>query len=874
MQRVYAFNEGSAEMKDILGGKGANLAEMTRLGLPVPKGFTISAKACLEFLDNGEVLIDELKEEIDKYIGILEENTGKTFNGEKDLLLVSVRSGAKISMPGMMDTILNVGLNDQTVETLAEATGNPRFAYDSYRRLLQMYGNVVFSIDGNKFEKILAQHKKDAHAQYDSDLTADQLKGVIADYKQVYLDELNQPFPQDVIDQIYEAVKAVFRSWNNDRAKYYRKLNDIPHDMGTAVNIQEMVFGNKGETSGTGVLFTRNPATGEHKLFGEYLVNAQGEDVVAGIRTPSSIQRLADDFPEVYEELNDLVYKLEHHYKDMQDIEFTIEEGKLFMLQTRNGKRTAKSAFRVAVDLVKEGLITKEEALLRIEPNSVNQWLHPSFEPESLKEAELISNQGLPASPGSGIGHVVFTAEAAKEWAEAGKKIILVRQETSPEDIEGMNLAQAIVTSHGGMTSHAAVVARGMGKSCVVGVSDLEISEENKLVKYPGGQLREGDLISVDGTTGKLYMGEVKQSFTSTDDSYTTIMEWAEEISELKVRMNAETEADIKQGLSFGAVGIGLTRTEHMFFKAERLKEFRRFILSSKEEERMNALNTIQAYQEEDFELIFKTLEGRPANIRLLDPPLHEFLPNSQKDIEIVASQQNISVQDLKARIQNLKEVNPMLGHRGCRLGMTYPELYIMQAKAIMSSAIKLVKEGLAVTPEIMIPLVSTRKELESLKEEIVAEIDKLIAEAGVELAYTVGTMIEIPRACYIADELATIGEFFSFGTNDLTQMTYGFSRDDAGKFINQYIEDGVLEYDPFQTIDLAGVGELVKIAVEKGRKANPDLQIGVCGELGGDPKSIMFFNEVGLDYVSCSPFRVPIAKIAAAQATILQNQK
>ncbi|MGY4104836.1 pyruvate, phosphate dikinase [Ignavigranum ruoffiae] len=874
MQRVYAFNEGTAQMKDILGGKGANLAEMTRLGLPVPKGFTISAKACLEFLNHGEVLLDELKAEIDQYIQQLEQDTGKKFDGAENLLLVSVRSGAKISMPGMMDTILNVGLNDHTVETLAQETQDYRFAYDCYRRLLQMYGNVVFGMDGSKFERILDQHKKAAHARYDSDLTADQLKAVIADYKELYLKEIDQPFPQNVTDQIYEAVKAVFRSWNNDRAKYYRKLNEIPNDMGTAVNIQEMVFGNRGKSSGTGVLFTRNPATGEHKLFGEYLVNAQGEDVVAGIRTPSSIQKLAEDFPEIYTLLNELVYKLEHHYKDMQDIEFTIEEGQLYILQTRNGKRTAKSAFKVAVDLVKEGVITKEEALMRIEPSAVNQWLHPTFDSESLAQAELISNHGLPASPGSGTGQVVFTAKVAKEWAEAGKKVILVRQETSPEDIEGMNLAQAIVTSHGGMTSHAAVVARGMGKSCVVGVDDLEISEENKTVIYPGGELHEGDLISVDGSSGKLYRGEIKQSFTSTDESYATIMEWAEEVSELKVRMNAETLPDIQTGLAFGAVGIGLTRTEHMFFKAERLKEFRSFILSQKEEERQAALDRIQAYQEEDFEKIFRALDGFPANIRLLDPPLHEFLPAKDQDIELVAGQQGISAQELKSRIHNLKEVNPMLGHRGCRLGMTFPNLYLMQARAIMTSAIKLVQEGLEVSPEIMIPLVSTQKELAILKEKIVAELDQMIQEAGVELAYTVGTMIEIPRACFIADDLAQIGQFFSFGTNDLTQMTYGFSRDDAGKFINQYIENGVLETDPFQTIDLAGVGELVRIAVEKGRQANPNLKIGVCGELGGDPKSIMFFNQVGLDYVSCSPFRVPIAKIAAAQATIRKQEK
>ena len=873
MQRVYAFNEGTGEMKAILGGKGANLAEMTRLGLPVPNGFTVSSNACLEFLENDNTLLPELEEEIDRYILNLQQQTGKEFNSDSNLLLVSVRSGAKISMPGMMDTILNVGLNDHTVDTLGAITGDYRFANDCYRRLLQMYGNVVYGIEGSKFERILDAHKKKASATFDSDLTADELKSLIEDYKEVYRAELNKDFPQDVKEQIFEAVKAVFKSWNNERAIYYRKLNDIPHDMGTAVNIQEMVFGNRGESSGTGVLFTRNPATGEHKLFGEYLVNAQGEDVVAGIRTPSSIQRLADEFPDVYSELNDLVYRLEKHYKDMQDIEFTIEEGKLFILQTRNGKRTAKAAFTVVVDMVKEGLITKEEALMRIEPNSVNQWLHPSFEDNSLAKATVLSNHGLPASPGAAVGQLVFTAADAKEMAEAGKKVILIRQETSPEDIEGMNLSEAIITSHGGMTSHAAVVARGMGKACVVGVDDIEVSEERKEVAYSGGVLKEGDIVSVDGSTGRIYTGEVQLTFSKLDESYEMIMQWAEESTELAVRTNAETIPDIQTGLNFGANGIGLVRTEHMFFKPERLKEFRKFILTSHQAEKMSALEVIQRYQEEDFKAIFETLNGLPAVVRLLDPPLHEFLPSNQKDIELVAGQQNISAQELKDRIHNLKEVNPMLGHRGCRLAMTFPELYIMQVRAIINSAIMLTKEGIQVKPEIMIPLVSTTKELTYLKDILVEEIDKIIAQANIELEYTIGTMIEIPRACFVADEIAKTAQFFSFGTNDLTQMTYGYSRDDAAKFINQYLEDGVLESDPFQTIDLNGVGQLIKIAVEKARQEQPNLKIGVCGELGGDPKSIKFFNEIGLDYVSCSPFRVPIAKIAAAQATIMQKQ-
>lgn len=873
MQRVYSFNEGQTGMKDILGGKGANLSEMTRLGLPVPKGFTISTKACLEFLDNDGVLVDELQEDIRRYIKNLEAETNKSFNSSEDLLLVSVRSGAKISMPGMMDTILNVGLNDQTVETLAEITQNPRFAYDCYRRLLQMYGNVVFGIKGSLFENKLHQLKKRFDANFDSDLTADQLKLLIEEFKQIYLEQLDQPFPQDVEDQIFEAVKAVFSSWNNERAIYYRRMNDIPHDLGTAVNIQEMVFGNRGENSGTGVLFTRNPATGERILFGEYLVNAQGEDVVAGIRTPSSIQRLADEFPEVYENLTKLVNKLEEHYRDMQDIEFTIEEGKLFILQTRTGKRTGKSAFKIAVDMVEEGIISKEEAIMRIEPNAVNQWLHPSFDQASLDSATVISNHGLPASPGAAVGKLVFQASVAKAMAESGEKVILIRQETSPEDIEGMNLSEAIITSHGGMTSHAAVVARGMGKPCVVGVDDIEVYEDTKTVKYADGQLKEGDIVSVDGSTGRIYLGAITQTFSNVDHYYATIMEWAEELSELTVRMNAETITDIETGMNFGAEGIGLVRTEHMFFKPERLKEFRRFIISQKNSEKKACLDIIQKYQEEDFEQIFRTLNGLPAVVRLLDPPLHEFLPQTKADIDVVAGQQNISAQILIDRIQTLKEVNPMLGHRGCRLAMVYPELYIMQVRAIIKSALKLQEEGIEVKPEIMIPLVSTQKELSILKDHITKEIQSLFDTIGRKIVYTIGTMIEIPRACYIADDLAQIGQFFSFGTNDLTQMTYGYSRDDAAKFINQYLEEGILESDPFQTIDMEGVAPLMKTAVDKARVKNPELKIGVCGELGGDPKSIKFFKEIGIDYVSCSPFRVPIAKLAAAQATISQKQ-
>lgn len=872
MQRVYSFNEGRADMKDILGGKGANLAEMTRLGLPVPKGFTISTQACLEFLEQDGVLLDDLREEIRRYIENLEAETNKSFNSDEDLLLVSVRSGAQISMPGMMDTILNVGLNDQTVETLAKITQNQRFAYDCYRRLLQMYGNVVFGMDSSLFEKQLNQLKKRFDANYDSDLSADQLKLLIEEYKQIYLEHLDQPFPQKVEDQIFEAVKAVFLSWNNERAIYYRRMHDIPHDLGTAVNIQEMVFGNRGENSGTGVLFTRNPATGESKMFGEYLVNAQGEDVVAGIRTPSSIQRLAEEFPKVYANLTDLVNTLEEHYRDMQDIEFTIEEGNLFILQTRTGKRTGKSAFKIAVDMVEEGIISKEEALMRIEPNAVNQWLHPSFDEESIQSATIVSNYGLPASPGAAVGKLVFHASTAKELAESGEKVILIRQETSPEDIEGMNVSEAIITSHGGMTSHAAVVARGMGKPCVVGVDDIDVHEDAKIVKYGQGQLAEGDIVSVDGSTGRIYLGPITQTFSNVDHYYATIMEWAEEVSELTVRMNAETISDIETGMNFGADGIGLVRTEHMFFKPERLKEFRRFIISQKHSEKQACLDTIQTYQEEDFEAIFRTLDGLPAVIRLLDPPLHEFLPQSKDDIDMVAGQQNISAQVLKDRIQTLKEVNPMLGHRGCRLAIVFPELYIMQARAIIKSALKLHEEGIDVKPEIMIPLVSTQKELDILKKHIRQEIQKLFDTSGHEIVYTIGTMIEIPRACYIADDLAKIGEFFSFGTNDLTQMTYGYSRDDAAKFLNQYLENDILEADPFQTIDMSGVAPLMETAVDKARAVNSELKIGVCGELGGDPKSIKFFKEIGIDYVSCSPFRVPIAKLAAAQATISQK--
>ena len=869
-KRVYRFKEGNAEMKEILGGKGANLAEMTRLGLPVPDGFTISTEACMDYLNNGQAFTNELKQEIETYLKKLEESSGKAFNEKENMMLLSVRSGAKFSMPGMMDTVLNLGLNDENVEHLADITNDPAFAYDCYRRLLQMFGDVVYGIDTSHFENYLDFYKQKNKVLTDSDLTADQLKEIVREYKRIYLEIKKIEFPQEPKEQLFAAVEAVFSSWNNERAKVYRRLHHIPDNLGTAVNIQLMVFGNSGKESGTGVAFTRNPSTGENKLFGEYLINAQGEDVVAGIRTPLPISNLQESMPEVYQEFIEMSQLLEKHYGDMQDIEFTIENKKLYLLQTRNGKRTAHSAFKIAVDLVDEGVKTKEEAIMSLDPQSVNQLLHPIFVEEALQKAELISKVGLPASPGSATGRICFDATTAKEWVERGEKVILVRQETSPEDIGGMVVSEAIVTSRGGMTSHAAVVARGMGTCCVAGCSELEIDEFLKVVKYPNGTLQEGDVISVDGTNGRLYVGEVELTLSEKNDDFETVMKWAKELARLEIRMNAETPTDIKTGIAFDANGIGLVRTEHMFFAPERLIEMRRFILSDSQLTRKEALETILEYQIEDFKTIFATIKEKSTVIRLLDPPLHEFVPMKKEDIERVASEMGMNYTSLQQRINELHEINPMLGHRGCRLAVTYPELYLMQAEAIIRSAISLNEESdIDVKPEIMIPLVGMKGELTLLKEKIDLHIKRILEEEKQTVSYTIGTMIELPRACLTADELAKDADFFSFGTNDLTQMTYGFSRDDAAKYINQYVEDGILPVDPFQTIDENGVGELIKIAVAKTRNIKPDMKIGVCGELGGDPASIYFFDQLGLDYVSCSPFRVPVAYLAAAQSSI-----
>lgn len=869
-KRVYRFKEGNAEMKEILGGKGANLAEMTRLGLPVPDGFTISTEACMDYLNNGHSFTTELKKEIEKYLEQLEVSSGKSFDDPENIMLLSVRSGAKFSMPGMMDTVLNLGLNDENVEHLAKITNDEAFAYDCYRRLLQMFGDVVFGIDTSHFENFLGFYKQKNGVLVDSDLTAEQLKEIVVEYKRLYLEIKKQEFPQDPREQLFAAVEAVFSSWNNERAIFYRQLHNIPHNLGTAVNIQLMVFGNSGEESGTGVAFTRNPSTGENRLFGEYLINAQGEDVVAGIRTPQPISNLHETMPKVYDEFVEMSELLEKHYKDMQDIEFTIENKKLYLLQTRNGKRTAHSAFKIAVDLVNEGLKTKEEAIMSLDAQSVNQLLHPVFVEEALAKANVISKVGLPASPGSATGRICFDAATAKEWVDRGEKVVLVRQETSPEDIGGMVVSEAIVTSRGGMTSHAAVVARGMGTCCVAGCSELEIDEFLKVIKYPNGTLTEGDIISVDGTNGDLYVGEVELTLSEKNEDFETVMAWTKEIARLEVRMNAETSSDIKTGIAFDASGIGLARTEHMFFAPERLIEMRRFILSDSTLTRKEALETILSYQIEDFKSIFSTIEEKSVVVRLLDPPLHEFVPSKKEDVERVAKEMDMKYPVLQQRINELHEVNPMLGHRGCRLAITYPELYLMQAEAIIRSAISMKEEkNIDVNPEIMIPLVGMKGELTVLKEKITSHIESILQEEKATISYTLGTMIELPRACLIADELVKDADFFSFGTNDLTQMTYGFSRDDAAKYINQYVADGILPVDPFQTIDVDGVGELITVAVKKARTIKPKMKIGVCGELGGDPESILFFDKLGLDYVSCSPYRVPVAYIAAAQSAI-----
>ncbi len=862
---IYFFDEGRASDKALLGGKGANLAEMTHLGLPVPEGFTITTQSCLRYLETPSFFESILKEEVLKAITNLESKTNKFFMGnEPSLLLVSVRSGAKISMPGMMDTILNLGLNDLRVQTLADVT-NANFAYNCYRRLLQMFADVVYGIPKEEFDQCLEKTEKQLNKKV-NDFSKEEHQSLIQQYKEVY-QEHYQNFPQSPKEQLYAAIKAVFKSWNNPRAKVYRELNHIPHDLGTAVNVQSMVFGNSDQKSGTGVVFTRNPATGEPHLFGEFLLNAQGEDVVAGIRTPEPIDSLKRILPQTYEDFCNYAKILEKHYKDMQDIEFTIEKEKLYILQTRNGKRTAKASLKIALDLVNEKMISKQEALLRVSPSTIDQLIHPVFEEKALTSAHHLT-QGLPASPGAATGEIVFTAERAKEFHALGKKVILVRQETSPEDIEGMVVSQAIVTSHGGMTSHAAVVARGMGTCCVAGCGELSINEDGKTLACGKVTLKEGDILSVDGTSGKLYMGDIPTTMIDNNDELQLFLSWADEMAQLSVRANAETIQDLKTAIQFGAKGIGLARTEHMFFGEERILEMRRLILSTNEIETKSALMTLLAFQEEDFYQMYQTIQDKPMIVRLLDPPMHEFLPKTQQEIEQLAGKLQVLLDTLTRKITSLQETNPMLGHRGCRLGITQPEIYKMQVEAIFNSAIRLAKEGMVIKPEIMIPLIAEKAELVSIKTSLCQHIDKIFKKHHMQpIPYEIGTMIELPRACFIADQLAEEADFFSFGTNDLTQMTYGFSRDDIGKFIQHYKEEEIMSFDPFQTIDRAGVGELMKIAISKARQVKPELPIGICGEVGGDPASIPFFQEIGITYVSCSPYRVPAARLAVAQA-------
>ena len=870
---VYSFNEGSKDMRALLGGKGANLAEMTNIGLPVPFGFTITTDVCRKYTEDGGVLAQEVIDEVWEHIAELEEVMGKKFGDNENPLLVSVRSGAPISMPGMMDTILNLGLNDVAVEGLAKKTGNDRFAYDSYRRFIQMFGDVVMEIKKSNFDAVFEGQKKKAGVEFDVQLTTDDLKEVIAGYKEVVKRELGREFPQEPKDQLLEAIKAVFRSWNNDRAILYRKMYDISDSLGTAVNVQSMVFGNSGNDSGTGVAFTRNPANGENKLFGEFLVNAQGEDVVAGIRTPQPISEMADAFPEVYSQFEKIANTLENHYKDMQDMEFTVEDRKLFMLQTRNGKRTAAAAVKVAVDLVKEGLIDKETAVMRVEPDQINQLLHPVFDAEELKKATPVT-KGLPASPGAATGQIVFSADDAAAFAADGKKVILVREETSPEDLAGMVAAEGILTARGGMTSHAAVVARGMGKCCVAGCKEITVDEANKVLTVGGKEYHEGDSISLNGTDGSVYTESIKTLAPELSGDFGQIMEWADEARTLKVRTNADNPRDAAQAVAFGAEGIGLCRTEHMFFEDERIPKFRRMVLADTVEERKEALAGILPYQKEDFKGIYRAMGDRPVTIRLLDPPLHEFLPKTDEDIKQLSEEFGIPYEKIVNKTLELHEFNPMLGHRGCRLAITYPEIAEMQAEAIISAAIEVSKEdGVEIVPEIMVPLVGHVNELKFVKKTIVEVADRLIAEAGIDMKYMVGTMIEIPRAALTADEIAQEAEFFSFGTNDLTQMGFGFSRDDTGAIIKEYVDKGILESDPFQSLDQTGIGKLVRMAVEGGKKTRPNIKLGICGEHGGDPASVHFCHEAGLNYVSCSPFRVPIARLAAAQAAIEEKR-
>ena len=866
---VYKFSEGNAEMRNLLGGKGANLAEMTGLNLPIPQGFTVTTEACTNYYDCGGKISDEVASQVIEAMKDLEEIQGKKFGDLEDPLLVSVRSGARVSMPGMMDTILNLGLNDEAVEGFAKKTGNPRFAYDSYRRFIQMFSDVVKEVDKAKFEDVLDDIKAEKGVKFDTDLDADDLKEVIKRYKGIYRKALNEEFPQDPKDQLFEAIKAVFRSWDNPRAIYYRRMNDIPGDWGTAVNVQTMVFGNMGDTSGTGVAFTRNPSTGEKQIYGEYLINAQGEDVVAGVRTPQPITKLAEDLPDCYKQFMDIAHTLEEHYRDMQDMEFTIQEGKLYFLQTRNGKRTAPAALRIACELVDEGKITKEEAVSRIDAKALDQLLHPNFDQAALKAA-LPIGEALPASPGAAAGKVYFDAEMAKLHHEAGLKVILVRLETSPEDIEGMHAAEGILTARGGMTSHAAVVARGMGTACVAGCGDIKFAEDGKSFTLGGKTVREGDYISLDGSTGKIYLGEIRTVPASISGNFDRIMTWADEIRTLQVRTNADTPADALNAVKFGAQGIGLCRTEHMFFDAERIPKIRRMILSTTKEAREIALNQLIPYQKKDFKDLYEVMEGRPVTIRFLDPPLHEFLPNTMEEITALAKDMGVTVEEINMRRAALHEFNPMMGHRGCRLAVTYPEIAKMQTRAVMEAAIEVKQEkGYDIVPEIMIPLVGEKKELAFVKQVVVQTAEKVKAYYESDIKYKVGTMIEIPRAALLADEIAEEAEFFSFGTNDLTQMTFGFSRDDAGKFLESYYENKIYESDPFAKLDQKGVGQLIEMAAKKGKATRPDIHLGICGEHGGDPSSVEFCYRAGLDYVSCSPFRVPIARLAAAQAVL-----
>ena len=867
---VYEFHEGNADMRPLLGGKGANLAEMTNLGLPIPNGFTVTTEACTDYYTQGKQISQEIQEQIFAALAVLEEQRGKKFGDESDPLLVSVRSGARASMPGMMDTILNLGLNDVSVEGFAKKTGNPRFAYDSYRRFIQMFSDVVMEMSKSFFEGILTEIKDAKGAKYDTDLTADDLKEVIARYKAIYAEKMGAEFPQDPKVQLMEAVKAVFRSWDNPRAIVYRRMNDIPGDWGTAVNVQSMVFGNMGNTSGTGVAFTRNPSTGEKGIFGEYLINAQGEDVVAGIRTPQPITKLAEDLPKCYEQFMDIANRLEDHYRDMQDMEFTIQEGKLFFLQTRNGKRTAQAAIQIACDLVDEGRITPEEAVLRIEAKSLDQLLHPTFDAEQLKKGEKIG-QALPASPGAAAGKVYFTAEDAKNAHEQdGEKVILVRLETSPEDIEGMHAAEGILTVRGGMTSHAAVVARGMGTCCVSGCGEISIDEDAKVFSLGGYTFHEGDEISLDGSTGFIYKGMIQTKEATVSGNFGRIMNWADGFRRLRIRTNADTPADTANAVRLGAEGIGLCRTEHMFFEPNRIPKIRKMILSDTLEQREQALQELLPFQKSDFKAMYEALKGRPMTVRYLDPPLHEFVPTDPADMEALAKDMGMTVEQVKQKCDDLHEFNPMMGHRGCRLAVTYPEIARMQTRAVMEAAIEVSREkGFSIEPEIMIPLVGDKKELKFVKDIVVEEAEKVKKERNSNIIYHIGTMIEIPRAALMAGEIAEEAEFFSFGNNDLTQMTFGFSRDDAGKFLYSYYQAKIYESDPFARLDQNGVGQLIRIAAEQGKKTRPNIKMGICGEHGGDPSSIAFCHDAGLTYVSCSPFRVPIARLAAAQAAL-----